>query len=352
VKGTYEFWTASHNYQQAKRANKKEWEAYEKAIKMHKEDGYKEKAAAVKKVTEEFEKLEKSLVAAGAKTFKQLYPDIPEPESNQRLGYRYAPPKAVPYSTDINFQIADLNSTKKSGYIRLFEAAWRNDLETVKALTLAPWELDSGEELNPPLRVAVRDSNGFSPFSIAVLCQHFELGQKIVEICAAQYREESGKPRVRWNTRPTDSDAEGDSDESDDENELPIYSELVNDKYTIDNLDEVSNIVKSDVLPLTMVEWDCFPSRILESAGNLDKRYPLLEHSVVMNDMELFSYIMTIGAEQQALLAEEADDQKCYTVPRDIFRRAIRLGRTEILAEMVCVMRCSPRHVTCRTAQC
>lgn len=334
--GSYEFWTASRDYQQAKRDNQQEWRAHEKKLKDHKEDGYKEKLAAINKLTQEFENLEKFLVDAGAKTFKELHPNAPENERSNNPRYRCQPPAPVPYKTNLSFLTADLNLAKKTGYLRLFEAAWNNDLETIKAITLAPWQLDTERELKSPLQIAVQDHNGFSPFSIAVLRGHFDLATKIVEICIAQYHE-PGKPRVRWNTQPIDSDDEGYSDESDNENELPIYKELVNDKYTIDNLGEVNNIVKSDVLPLTMIEWSCITRRFLDPEKENDNRFSLLEHAVTMNDMELFKYIMKLGAEQQAHLAEEEDDQKCYTVPREVFRRAIQLGRTEILAEMVCI---------------
>jgi hypothetical protein len=133
--------------------------------------------------------------------------------------------------------------------------------------------------------------------------------------------------------RSGDSD-EG-SDDDDDEN-LPIFSELVSDDFTIDNLGEVSNIVKSNVLPLTMIEWHCKPQRFLKSEDvTNDQQRTLLGHAVYQDDMELLKYIIQIGAEQQALLAQEADDQKCYSVSIPVFQLAIQLGRTALLAELI-----------------
>lgn len=318
----------------AKRANTKEWENYNKALKAHNEDGYKEKQVAINGLTQELEKLEEFLIESGAKTFKQLKPDLPDYQDNQRSRYNYNPPNPEPYKTELRFQVPDLNTTKKNGYTKLFAAAWNNDLEAVKSLTLVPWESEVGKPLVTPLTIAIRDGNGFSPFSIAVLRGHRELAQKILEICIAQYHQEDGSHKQRWNTHPSDSDDEGYSDNENDDI-LPIYSELVSDKYTVDNLGEVSNVVKSDVMPLTMLEWPAYTERFLDSRTNNDQQYTLLSHAIGINDMDLFQFIIQLGGEQQALLAEEEDDQKCYTIPRDIFYKAIKLGRTAMLAEMV-----------------
>jgi ankyrin repeat protein len=336
--GSYEFWTASRDYQMAKRTNEKEWENYEKAIKDHKEDGYKEKKAAIDKLTRELQQLEASLIAAGAKTFKQLYPNIPEPQENRNNNNRYEQPKPTPYATELSFQVPDLNPIKKKGYVRLFEAAWNDDLETLKSLTLVPWEHEAGKPLATPLQIAVKDGSGFSPFSIAVLRGHEDLASKIIGIASAQLGDgDERKPRQRWTLNPGDSNAEGYSDEDDDDSGvLPIYNELVNDKYTIDNLGQVSEAVKSSVAPLTMIEWPCYTRRFLDPSKENDHQYTILGHAVVMDDMELFKYIIQLGAEQQALLAEEDDDQKYYTIHRDIFYKAIKHGRTAMLAEMVC----------------
>lgn len=325
----------------AKRANRKEWEAHEKFIKDHKEDGYKEKKDSIDKLTHKLEQLEKSLIAAGGKTFQQLYPDITNPTSD-RYTYNNEPPKPTPYATNIRFQVPDLSPIKKAGYVRLFEAVWANDLETVKSLTMAPWSSEGEKTPIMPLKIAVKDGNGFSPFSIAVLRGHHDLARKIIGICLAQLDEgDENRPRQRWTLNPPDSDEESCySDESeiekDDENVLPIYNELISDKYTIDNLGQVATVVKSDVGPLTMIEWPCHTQRFIDPAEEDDTQYTILGHAIVTNDMELFKFILQLGAEQHKLRADEDDDQKCYTVPKDIFHEAIKRGRTAMLAEMVC----------------
>jgi len=261
-----------------------------------------------------------------------MHPEISKPhQNNHSYDYNYRTPEPKPYETNLTFRVPDQTGIKKDGYIKLFEAAWSGDLEAVKAMTLSPWA--SGEEELPALKIAVQDGNGFSPFSIAVKRGHHDLAKKIVDICIAQYHTDDNKTqRERWNMRTSDSD-----DESDDDDDLPpIFSELVSDKFTVDDLGEVSNVVKSDVLPMTMIEWPCASKRFLEDkTRGLDFQSSLLEHAVSSNDMELLKFMVALGTEQQGRLAEEPDDRKSYTIDRSVFYSAIKLGRTEMLAEMI-----------------
>jgi hypothetical protein len=211
--GTYEFWTAQRDYQTIKQTNDKEWKTYENYIPPKIEKGLEEKKLAVAKLIEELEHAEKTLIEAGAKTFAQLYPDIPKDESNQHV---YPQPTPEVYETTLRFRIPDLNDTKKEGYIKLFEAAFNNDLETIKTLTLGKWASEEGMPLNSPLKIAVQDGNGFSPFSIAVLRGHRELARKIVEICATQYHKDDGlSSRQRFRTTADSDDEDLDSDNED-----------------------------------------------------------------------------------------------------------------------------------------
>ena len=99
-----------------------------------------------------------------------------------------------------------------------------------------------------------------------------------------------------------------------------------------------------------MIEWVCRPGRILNPEktdmqvdtsdllasrphGQLD--HSLLQHAVETNDMELLKFVIRVGGEQKALLADDEEDQRCYAISSDVFRTAIRLGRTAILAEMI-----------------
>ena len=78
------------------------------------------------------------------------------------------------------------------------------------------------------------------------------------------------------------------------------------------------------------------PQRFLGSAKqDRSDRNSLFEHAVLSNNMELLKFLLELGAEQKALAAEEEDDQTSYNISQSVFATAIRLGRTDMLAEMI-----------------
>jgi len=94
--------------------------------------------------------------------------------------------------------------------------------------------------------------------------------------------------------------------------------------------------VKSNVMPLHMIEWGCHASRFFRDWNQIDaNQITLLEYAVKVNDIDLFKFMVDLGSEQQALLAEEEDDQRSYNMSRNVFQMAIQLGRTEMLAYMM-----------------
>lgn len=211
----YEHWNAVENYKAKKHENEKAWKDWEQNSKSKREDGVEEKKTAVAKLTIEFEKAEELLIKMGGKTFREMYPE--SAKLSRRLSHTCEPPAAVPYDTSLTFTVPELNDIKRAGYIRLFNAAWENDLEAIKSLTLGPWQSDD-PSAQAPLQVAVTDGNGFSPFSIAVLRGHRELARKIIEICMTQYHKDDGVcSRHRWTTRKTRSDDDDMSVDYDDE---------------------------------------------------------------------------------------------------------------------------------------
>ena len=85
-----------------------------------------------------------------------------------------------------------------------------------------------------------------------------------------------------------------------------------------------------------MIGWACAGQRFLDSEKSKQVgEKSLLQHAVEEEDMDLLKFIIELGGEQKALLAEEEDDQKCYTIDSAVFYTAIRLGRTAMLAEMI-----------------
>lgn len=231
--------------------------------------------------------------------------------------------------------VPDLNERKQAGYLRLFEASFHNDLTEVKALTLSSWKSPDDFE-NPPLTIATRDGDGFSPFSLAVLQGHYSLAKSITEIALAQYEPAEDLPgrRERW-TINVDSDCE-DSD-SDSETIGPnIYSTIVDENFTIENVTEISAIVKSHVDPLTMVEWPCMAEWFSISPDITPlHQIGLMKHAIQDDNMPLLKFLLEIGAEQQLHVFTEQGDPQAYSVGLVEFNTAISLGRTAMLAELI-----------------
>lgn len=257
VPGTYAHWSTSKQLQQAKSNYQRDLKNYESSMASRKEvQGKAEKLAAVKSLLGEFERLESELLKRGGKTFKELHPDVKLPEAQQyNYGYEPEPPKA--WKPRLTFQLPDLTDERQAAYIKLFQACWEADLPTVKRLSLAVWD---GSQT--PLKVAVQDASNFSPFSIAVLRKHFDIAKAILEIAQAQYAPEEKTGHSKYSLQPTDSD--DDSSANDDDDAIQIYSEIVGDRFTVENIGEVQNQVKSNVEPLQLIMWSCPVSRFLE----------------------------------------------------------------------------------------
>ncbi|KAF7930900.1 hypothetical protein EAE99_004150 [Botrytis elliptica] len=339
--GTYKYWTALQNYRDEKFQNKLKHQDHENLLKdkVIELEKYKGDREAVKEAIKDLEQAEKLLIEAGAKSFTDLYPDIPQPPNRKGSSWRHDHRHKVapePYKTHFTFHVPDLNDGKRQGYFMLFEAAWNNDLEAIKNLTLQPWKHDNVEY--PPLRIAVRDGNEFMPFSIAVLRGNYDLARRIVEICLAQYHnaddEDDKKGRQRWGIMTSDDDDDDDDDESGD---LPIFSELVTEKFTIDALEEVSNVVKGDTLPLSMIEWKCPARRSTSDDGSSSSigMSNLFNYAVEQDDMKMFKFLLDIAGEQKALMAKHEDDRRCYSLDTSVFNKALSKGRTTMIAEMI-----------------
>ncbi|KAH8799706.1 hypothetical protein F5884DRAFT_114530 [Xylogone sp. PMI_703] len=359
--GSYRYWTTVQNYETALRKDKQDQETYAKALlDAETKSGNKQKMEAILKLREQLESLEEFLLSAGAKTFKELHPDKIVPPGNPPYGSsRLLPTANAPAQvwagvTQSTFQIPAMTVEKFKGYSKLFEAAWNNDLETIKSLTLAQWMPEpfeglrssfwglvpaaAGAEqtLEPPLEIAIRDGNNFSPYSIAVLRGHYDLAKKIVEIAWTQYHKlDEVNNNRRW--RMLQEDSENDyysDDESQDSNILPIYSELVSDKYTVDTLGEIASVVSSTTSPLTMIEWVCNAGRI---NGSEDHYWQgsLLRYAIRTENKDLFMFMMKQLTEQKLRSAVNEDDPTTYVIPSSDYQEAIKYGRTHMLAYMI-----------------
>lgn len=384
--GTYKYWTAQNRYKVAKALNDQEWADYErtdvpdKNITQAAKDA---KQAAVDALLKDYESLKEDLIKRGGKTFQELHPGR-QGQQNRHYGFGQNKPQTyfLPYETHFTFVRPDLTDKSKEGYLRLYEAAWRGDLDEVKALTLGEWKSEDGT-MNQPLQVAVLDAcrnahslfggvqqkqrhnfQGISPFAIATLRGHRQVAKAIVEIALAQYspgEEKKSRWRLDIGDRYADSDYENSEYESEDEHDvggghgIRFKSQIVDEVYTIDNVAAVSKVIKSTTKPLEMIQWsiNCpwfsdyyakqeeklitanWKENLLQfrSVKMSCQQDTLINYAVKTDDVQLLRFILECVDSEAGRLDEE--EKPSIKLIERSFYHAVGTGKTAMLAEMI-----------------
>jgi hypothetical protein len=214
-------------------------------------------------------------------------------------------------------------------------------LDTIKSLTLAPW----GASNNTPLEISVQDRDSLNPFGIAVLRGHHDVARAIVEISFAQYQPPNEDQLKTYRISDEDDDDLSDSED------VAVFSEIVDDKFTIENIGEVATQVKSKTSPLAFMSWALpigkYAQHLLQDkkfkcgvdnrdikAG--DGHLGLQSWAITTNDKELFSFLLDLDVEWTDRLAKNLDGSSGIPSFTDAdFELAIEYGRIELLAEMI-----------------
>ncbi|KAI0404447.1 ankyrin repeat protein [Xylaria palmicola] len=339
--GTYKHWRVSASIENEIRSYKRSLEEFKKEEKkVASLEGRAEKLQAIKDLISQLERVEGALLEKGAKTFQELYPHIQT--ATRSKDEENAKTNQDNYSLKFSFtKIKDLTSDRIDKYLELFDAAWAGDLETIKSLTLAPLG-PGGKE--PPLKIAVSDSAGNNPFSLAFLKGHFDTAKAILEIVQAQWSPpEKEKARFRMARPEVDEesleDSEVESNANSSDNEPEIYKEIINDQFTIDNIGQVSMQVKSNVLPSEIMSWNT-PTFVIRGDTTEEDNTgtsSLLAFAITQNDSERFNLLLNLHTRFASIQPEDNEDEtgKFYTFPQDEFEYAIEIGRIEMLSQVI-----------------
>ena len=373
-KDSYRYWFALHDLDQAKEAKHYQIEQYQDEIRDTERaaepvEGDEEKRAAVQKVIQELEEVEQKLMAANAKTFQELFPDAPKDRDQSHNHYSNASFDAnvnnSPYSTTFAFTdphrgYTETDDSRKEAHLKLFEAAWKGDIELVKSLCM------NNEH---PLRVAVQDMAGFSPWSIAVVRGHKALADAILNIATIQYSPKKDEVRYRYRLAGKDDSDEDDGISDADNDEPRVLRDLVSDKFTVDDVTALADASKSSVSPMEMLTWEPELWRLYGGISEDEKRafalpkpryhayvHPrtneswawfhqvlpqvrkrcktsLARYAIVKNDKSLLQYVVRTATD---LLASTDDDDasKVFNISNADFSLALKLGRTELIGEI------------------
>ncbi|KIX03942.1 uncharacterized protein Z518_07495 [Rhinocladiella mackenziei CBS 650.93] len=369
--GSYQYWTAYHDLRDAKLLHRYQTQQYADKLASQKpasEEGNKEREAAVKATISKLVELSEKLVKKGAKTFYELHEDVTKPDNRMRQYYGgNGGYNTEPYKTNISFIVLDLTTEKKADYIRLFEAAWKGDSDTVRSLCL------SG---TCPLQVAVTDLRGFSPFSIATLRGHYDLAKLVVEIATVQYQPGEKSERYHYSLRAErgyddDSECSDDGEGSEKGDHIGVLAQIINETFTVDDVAALADNVKSKVSPATMVSWGCQVSRAVDDsvdeqevqqclggmfapsvyvAGHSHQswawfnaafenfstlnRQSLIRYAIFTDNMSLLKFLIKIHKDLETQ-KEDGDSSRVAHIVKDDFVLAFYLGRVEMIGEII-----------------
>ncbi|KAF2791145.1 ankyrin [Melanomma pulvis-pyrius CBS 109.77] len=357
--GTYKYFTAQVQLEGARESDKQIRKNGEDQLARYNErEGIAEKKEAVEALAMEFEKVEKELIEKGAKTFKELYPDVVGEKIEGNSSYPYPSRVNLPWEVSFDFEVHDLTDDTREAYLKLYQATWDGDLATIKSLTLAPWGPSNDQT---PLKITVTDGNNQSPFSLAILRGHFDVARAIIEISYAQYSPDEKKEKARYRLgnvpevddydEDTDEDASELASEASETSDVPVYKEIVDDKFVID-IGEAVVSVKSKISPLTFLSWTCsslwayvkYCSNDRKFTYGLDNkeieniRYgvELSSWAIITNDLPLFSLMLDLKLEWPDRLNKGSESVVSFpTFSQGEFELAIQYSRLDLLAEMI-----------------
>ncbi|KAK6354803.1 hypothetical protein TWF696_003936 [Orbilia brochopaga] len=300
--GTYDYWMAAQLVAGVNRGNRKINKAIEENKNTNTDDPkkLKEKEAKLEDLLKRFTDLKEWLVSKGAKTFKELQPDLwdknphkasLEDQTGDPEDKEEECPKPAEKPWEVKFVYTEAHKDPKTNdaYHELYRAAWNGDAETLKKYTTTAWDVDK-----TPLLIATHNQLQYSPFAIAVYRKHpTEFLDLILSIATAQYRPEEEKEK-RYDPYQEDSDDYSSSDSEATDDELRVQQvDLTDGKLTIDNVATLGQEVKSKTNAAQIIT-QIFPF-ILDVPGVKDKRKlphgSLIYQATRVGDIELVKYL-------------------------------------------------------------
>ncbi|KAL8370906.1 hypothetical protein RB595_000985 [Gaeumannomyces hyphopodioides] len=334
IPGTWKHWVVIRTIADAQTATESRLMVYaadQKRIEMKK--GLLEKKEAITEVARALEKVETAILERGGKTFDELHPGMNDQDRTKSVE-RDFDPKQTPFEFKHSFYgVKDMTPAREVAYFELFEAAWSGNLERIKELTLASWDEEKRE---PPLMVSVQDTQRNNLFVTAVLRGHWEVAKAILEISQAQYAPEEVKTTRFTMDRPEDnSDCCSSGESVDEHDDKPkIFARIVDDRFTVDNIGEISMQVKSRTKPLNMLLAQA--ELIGADPWHSSTSTTLFEHAIRENDLGLLRFLLETAMSLPVEKAEDEDESAhFFDFPREAFEQAISSGHVEMLGEII-----------------
>ncbi|PLN86818.1 ankyrin [Aspergillus taichungensis] len=337
--GSYKRWHAAHQLKDARLKYKQALRQYKTTMK-HLTGEKAERQRIYNQKLELYEKLEAALLDRGAKTFFELFPNtktIYETHGPKKTKKR-TPKKPFQATFDFRGQCKPwgfgwpgLSKEGEQGCFELFEAAWQGDLNTVKRLTLAKW--GEGGKQDPLLISGYEYNMQMSPLAIAIVRGHRTLARVILEIGQIQYnppKENETNVRYRIN------------------DDLEIYSEVVDDQFTVEEIGEAVTPVECHMTAMMMMQhsFDGFlftedhsdvaarAHTLQELRSSTGRGYEnVFEYAVERDDVKLLVFLLELAEKAQRRGPES--EATIFTIPRSLVGLAMRKGRLACLEELI-----------------
>ncbi|OJJ49761.1 hypothetical protein ASPZODRAFT_1024550 [Penicilliopsis zonata CBS 506.65] len=327
---TYQMWTAKAALEKEKMEYETEKKRYADNLERTKTaKGLDEKKAAVQALICDFEKLETELLARGAKTIKELRPDMPDRPVYEDIPYN-TETQSPRFKINFTFRGPAVTEAQTAAYIKLFEAAWCGDLDTIKTLTLGP-NVHHTKDKRQLLEIGITDSRYFSPFSIAVVRGHLDVAKAILVIANAQYKPPENKKISKYDAYVSDYEDESEDDE------LNINQQTISDKFTIDNIGEIKAHVESNISPLAVLAESC-QSYVLFDKETLADQQPtgVFLYAIWKDDVNLLTFLLGLYRELFDKASEADRESDRFNDTSGVaFCSAVRLGRLRCLEELI-----------------
>ncbi|KAH6610532.1 ankyrin repeat [Trichoderma cornu-damae] len=337
--GSYQYWLVAHEVARCQEEYKTHDKNYKKELQKVADDkGTAEKAKAIEEAISDLVELESAIIAKGGLVYTELHPDI-KMTNRDDMDEHFEPLKPTKFEYQFLF-LKDDNMTegRRDGYLRLMQAAWTGDVETIKSLTLRAW---GPNEEQAPLVMGIRDHHYNTPFSVAFLRGHHNAAKAILEIIRAQWSAPE-KEEVRYKMQAQDEDDEDkDPDEEVDEgsdSELRIVSENIDKAITIDDIGKVSMQVKSHLRPIHVIHSSAPRIRVKDGIpGQFGGNISLFVQAIDEEDTAGLKFLLKMAQEyeESELAGDEDPSSKRLSLDTDEFLYAVQSGNTEALSLLI-----------------
>ncbi|QIX01016.1 hypothetical protein AMS68_006533 [Peltaster fructicola] len=355
---TYQRWMAEQQLSKAKQNYRNCWRDHvAKQKKAQQQRGLEEKKAAIFDAMDKYRELEATLRKRGAKGFYELHPNIKVPE--ERTDKIWAPHGYADFK-GIKLEFRSVHSADETQrYAELFDAAWRGDVEAVRSYALMPWTDSEGTQQSS-LEISSQDAMGFTPFAIAILRGHYELADIILQLAKAQYSptvEDRDRRRVRLRGQGDDGNDHTDSEDDNSESDIPLETEIIGDKFTVDNVGEVAASARSTHQPSAMLKWgwgvnDCTffnPKNVKCSSTQKDedeceqsnrsllqRPQNLIQWAIWQGDTKALGFLLDAGTRYRPTNTEQGtEDPVPFSVSRDDFLYAISANDPQCVSILI-----------------